>query len=159
MTSMDYRVVFDVTQISFQWWLPLLILIGGALFVVVGWAVRTIGDTATSTKGTFFQIGGVAFSLMAFLFFILMYREYRQVQNAIATHSYSVSEGTVRDFVPMPPGGHAMESFAVNGVRFEYGGAWGSIGFNAALNRGLIHNGVEARITYVGEHIIKVEVR
>lgn len=74
-------------------------------------------------------------------------------------HSYSVTEGVVSDFIPMPPGGHSTERFVVNGVRFEYGSGWGSTTFNSEWNKGFIHNGVEARITYVGKEIIKVEVK
>ena len=43
------------------------------------------------------------------------------------------------------------ESFVVNGVRFECA--------NAEWNKGFIHNGVEAGITYTGKDIIKVEVK
>ena len=43
--------------------------------------------------------------------------------------------------------------------RFEYGSGWGSTTFNSEWNKGFIHNGVEARITYVGKEIIKVEVK
>ena len=156
---MGYRTVFDVTQMGFQWWIPLLIFTCGALFVGIGWAVKTSTDKDSLTKGTFFQIVGAVGILGAGGFFTAMYGEYRNAQKAFATHSYSVSEGMVKDFVPMPPGGHATESFWVNGVRFEYGSGWGSTMFNSEWNRGFIHNGVEARITYVGEDIIKVEVK
>ena len=97
--------------------------------------------------------------LGALTFFIAIYSEYRNARNAFEAHSYSVSEGVVTDFVPMPPGGHSTESFVVNGVRFEYGGGWGSTTFNSEWNKGFIHNGVETRITYVGTEIIKVEVK
>ena len=88
-----------------------------------------------------------------------MYGEYRNAQKAFAIHAYSVSEGVVNNFVPKPPGGHATETFVVNGVRFEYGSGWGSTMFNSEWNKGFIHDGVEARITYVGKDIIKVEVK
>jgi hypothetical protein len=91
--------------------------------------------------------------------FLSMYWEYRSARKAFEIHSYSVSEGVVTDFIPMPPGGHSTESFKVNGVRFEYGSGWGSTMFNSEWNKGFIHNGVEARITYVAKDIIKVEVK
>lgn len=47
----------------------------------------------------------------------------------------------------------------VNDVRFEYGSGWGVTMFNSEWNKGLIHDGVEARITYVGKDIVKVEVK
>ena len=156
---MAYRTVFDVTHAGFQWWIPLLIFIFGALFLGIGWAIRTSGDKDSVTKGTLFQIGGAVGILVAGGFFTSTYGEYRNAQKAFATHAYSVSEGMVKDFVPMPPGGHAMESFVVNGVRFEYGSGWGSTTFNSEWNKGFIYNGVEARITFVGKDIIKVEVK
>ena len=159
MSSMGYRTVFDVTQVGFQWWIPLLIFIFGALFVGIGWAVRASGDTDSLTKGKFFQILGAVGMLAALGFFTSMYGEYRNAQKAFAAHAYSVSEGVVEDFVPMPPGGHATESFMLHGVRFEYGSGWGSTMFNSEWNKGFIRDGVEARITYVGKDIIKVEIK
>jgi len=156
---MGYRTVFDVTQVGFQWWIPLLIFIFGALFVGIGWAVRASGDTDSLTKGKFFQILGAVGMLAALGFFTSMYGEYRNAQKAFAAHTYSVSEGVVEDFVPMPPGGHATESFMLHGVRFEYGSGWGSTMFNSEWNKGFIRDGVEARITYVGKDIIKVEIK
>ena len=156
---MGYRTVFDVTKVGFQWWLPLLIFIFGALFVGIGWAVRASGDTDSLTKGKFFQILGAVGMLAALGFFTSMYGEYRNAQKAFAAHAYSVSEGVVEDFVPMPPGGHATESFMLHGVRFEYGSGWGSTMFNSEWNKGFIRDGVEARITYVGKDIIKVEIK
>jgi hypothetical protein len=156
---MGYRTVFDVTQVGFQWWIPLLMFIFGALFVVMGWGLRTSGDKDFVLRGTLFQIGGAVGTLGALLFFTSMCGEYRNAKKAFATRAYSVSEGVVRNFVPMPSGGHATESFDVNGVRFEYGSGWGSTVFNSESNKGFIHNGVEARITHVGQDIIKVEVK
>jgi hypothetical protein len=70
-----------------------------------------------------------------------------------------VVEGVVSDFLPMPPGGHASESFTVDGVHFEYIGGWGSTTFGHEWNKGFIHDGVQARITFVGKDILKVEVK
>ncbi|SRR5579871_2081058 len=156
---MGYRTVFDVTHVGFQWWIPLLISIFGALFIGIGWAVRTSGGKDSLTKGNFFQIVGAVGILGALGFFTSMYGEYRNAQKAFATQAFSVSEGVVKDFVPMPLGGHATESFVVNGVRFEYGSGWGSTMFNSDRDKGFIHDGVEARITYVGKDIIKVKVK
>ena len=156
---MGYHTIFDVGQLGFQWWIPLLIFIFGALFVGIGWAIRTSDDRESFLKGLLFQIVGVGGIFFSIVFLASMYGEYRQAQKAFATHSYSVAEGMVTDFIPMPPGGHSTESFVVNGTRFEYGGGWGSTMFNSEWNKGFIHNSVEARISYVGKDIIKVEVK
>jgi hypothetical protein len=88
-----------------------------------------------------------------------MYSEYHSAEKALLKHDYSVAEGIVTDFIPMPPGGHATESFRVGGARFAYGSGWGSTVFNSEWNTCFIHNGVQARITYRGSDILKVEVR
>ena len=156
---MGYHTVFDVVQVGFQWWISAFIFIFASLFFGVGWALRTSGDQNYAVKGTIFQIVGGIGMLGALTFFVAMHAEYRNARNAITSHSYSVAEGVVSDFVPMPPGGHAIESFVVNGVHFHYGSGWGSTTFNSEWNKGFIHDGVEARISYVGEDIIKVEVK
>jgi len=156
---MGYHTVFDIAQVGFQWWISVLIFIFASLFVGVGGALRTSGDKSYVLKGTVFQaVGGVGI-LGALAFFVAMYGEYRNARNAIDSHSYSVAEGVVSKFVPMPPGGHAVESFAINGVHFQHGSGWGSTTFNSEWNKGFVHDGVEARITYVGTAIIKVEVK
>jgi len=154
---MGYRTVFDVTRDGFQWWMPLLMLLFASLFVLIGWGVRKSGDTDSSTKGLLFQLVGAVGSFGAIVFLAFMYGEYRAANQAMATHGYSVVEGAVTNFVPMPVGGHSLESFNVNGVFFEYGSGWGSTTFNSEWNKGLIHDGVQARITYIGKKIIKVE--
>lgn len=156
---MGYHAVFDVTKVGLQWWIPALMFIFASMFVGVGQVLRTSGDKNYVLKGTIFQIIGGAGVLGALTFFVAIYGEYRNARNAIVAHSYSVAEGVVSDFIPMPPGGHATESFVVNGVHFQYGSGWGSTTFNAEWNKGFIHDGVEARITYVGTDIIRVEVK
>ncbi len=154
-----YHTVFDVTTVGFQWWIPLLIFIFASLFIGVGWALKTSGERSSSGKGLPFQfVGGIGI-LAAVGFFLSIYSEYHSAVKALQTHDYSVTEGVVTDFVPMPAGGHAAESFRVNGVSFSYGGGWGSAVFNADWNTGFLHNGVQARITYHGRDILKVEVR
>jgi hypothetical protein len=131
----------------------------GSLFVLIGWSVRTSGDKDAFVKGLMFQLVGAIGILGAFAFGVVMYGEYRAARKALATHNYSVVEGTVSNFVPMPPGGHSTESFVVNGVHFAYGSGWGSTTFNSEWNKGFIHNGVEVRVTYVDGDIIRVEVK
>jgi hypothetical protein len=130
-----------------------------AMFVGVGSALRSSSDKNFVSKGAFFQVGGAVVVLAALVFFTSMYWQYRNVKKVFADHSYSISEGVVQDFIPMPPGGHSTESFVVSGVRFEYGSGWGSTTFNSEWNKGFIHDGVDTRITYIGKDIIRVEVK
>jgi hypothetical protein len=156
---MGYHTVFDVTRVGFQWWIPLFMFICAAMFVGIGSALRSSSDKNLVSKGAFFQVVGAVGILAALVFFTSIFWQYRNVKKVFADHSYSISEGVVQDFIPMPPSGHSTESFVVNGVRFEYGSGWGSTMFNSEWNNGFIHNGVDARITYVGKDIIRVEVK
>jgi hypothetical protein len=44
--------------------------------------------------------------------------EYRRGQKQLDDGNYRVVEGMVRDFIPMPPGGHSIESFKVGETPF-----------------------------------------
>jgi hypothetical protein len=85
--------------------------------------------------------------------------EYRRGQKQLDDGNYRVVEGMVRDFIPMPPGGHSIESFKVGETPFHYGSGWGSIRFNSEFNRGYIRDGATVRITYNDGGILRVEVR
>jgi hypothetical protein len=154
---MEYRTVFDVTQNGFAWSLPFLISMGAGIFLLLGWALRKSGDRDLSVKGMIFQgSGGIGF-LGALVFLIAGYAEYHSASKALTDRDYSIAEGVVTEFIPMPPGGHANESFRVNEAGFSYGSGWGSTVFNSEWNKGFIHNGVQARITYRGSDILRVE--
>jgi uncharacterized membrane protein len=45
---------------------------------------------------------------------------YARAKDAYVQGQYSVVEGTVADFHPMPYSGHQMETFSVKGVQFSY---------------------------------------
>lgn len=85
--------------------------------------------------------------------------EYYQAKYALKTGDYQVAEGIVETFVPMPPGGHATESFEINKIPFRYRSGSGSVFFNSEWNRGYVHDGVQVRISYKDEHILRVEIR
>jgi hypothetical protein len=156
---MGYRTVFDITAVGFQWYIPFLIFVFGGVFVAIGWGVKTMDDPLARVKGFFFQLIGAVGMSFAFTFCISMYAEYRSAQRAFVTHKYSVAEGVVTDFIPMPPGGHSIESFDIGTKHFEYGGGWGSTTFNSNWNKGFIRSGVPARVTYEGADILKVEIK
>lgn len=158
-SAMEYRTVFDVTQNGFEWSLPVLISMGASIFLLLGWALRKSANRDLSVKGMIFQgFGGMGF-LGALVFLIVGYAEYHSASKALTDGDSSIAEGVVTEFIPMPPGGHANESFRVNEAGFSYGSGWGSTVFNSEWNKGFIHNGVQARITYRGSDILRVEVK
>src|SRR5262249_10246926 len=71
-----------------------------------------------------------------------------------------IVEGTVEQFHPMPYHGHSLESFTVNGVRFEYSDFDDSKpGFNHTKSHGgPIHAGMRVRIHYREGSILQIQV-
>ena len=157
--KMEYRSIFDVIQNGVHWLTPFVIVVAAALFLLIGWVLRQSGERNASARGLIFQaVGGIGV-LGALVFLASAVAEYREASKLIADHRCSVIEGEVSNFIPMPPGGHAVESFRINGVAFSYGSGWGSTYFNSEWNGGLLHDGVHARVTYRGADILKVEVK
>jgi hypothetical protein len=155
----NYHVVFDVSQNGSQlaiWFLiPLFALLPG----LIGWALKNSGDPQSAFKGRFFILisgCGFAFSLVLLAGH---WSNYHHAKKTLETRGYEIAEGAVRDFVPMPPGGHSIESFKVGDASFQYGSGWGSTIFNSEWNHGYIHNGAQVRITYSDGNILRVEVR
>jgi hypothetical protein len=59
----------------------------------------------------------------------------------------------------MPKSGHKMESFTVNGVKFEYSDFVVTPGFNNATSHGgPIREGLPVRISHIDNTILKLEV-
>ena len=73
---------------------------------------------------------------------------------------FTILEGKVLDFKPMPYTGHAEESFTLHGVSFRYSDYDKSkCGFrNTASHGGPIHEGLQVRISARNGRIFKLEV-
>ena len=75
------------------------------------------------------------------------------------TGHYSVVEGIVTDFHPMPYEGHDDECFSVTTQRFCYSDYSVTPGFhNAASHGGPIRAGFRVRVTYSHDTILRLEV-
>jgi hypothetical protein len=79
---------------------------------------------------------------------------------------YSVVEGTVEDFRPMPYEGHSYEEFRVGSVQFSYSDYQDRPGFNQSSSHGgPIREGLRVRIAYSdncnewSKSILKLEVQ
>ena len=162
-SSLDYHTIFDISQASARaamvWEIiPLLTIIPG----LIGWGLkRDSSDIKTIAKASAFKL----FSGFAFLASLVglagSIKEHHRLQKQLQDGSYQVVEGTVQDFVPVPPEGHALGSFQVGATTFHYGyGGLGNIGFESEFDRGgYIRDGVHVRITYDNQRILRVEVR
>ncbi|BAX81663.1 hypothetical protein ALGA_3365 [Labilibaculum antarcticum] len=90
---------------------------------------------------------------MLIVFIINIPKQYSKVQSLkemIENKSYSIVEGVTVDFLPPVEGLRYNESFAVNGIKFEYSDYGIIEGFHkTSKNNGPIHqNGQQVRIGY-----------
>jgi hypothetical protein len=155
----NYHVVFDASQNGPQLGIWAIIPVFALLPGLIGWAFRDSSDPKEAFKGKVFLLISFCGLALSLLLLIGRYGEYYQAKKALQTRDYQIVEGTVEDFVPIPPGGHSIERFKVGTKSFEYGSGWGSIVFNSDWNRGYIRNGGQVRISYRNEDILRVELR
>src|SRR4051812_27072579 len=119
---MSYVTVFDITNKGFQWWWTAF----GLIFVGVGAALIKFGPKLYHSKpGTKHQsvtvnhcrLIGLCVLIFASgytaLVFDSTYSRYREYINAYRAGQYSLVEGLVEEFRPMPYEGHQDECFRV----------------------------------------------
>ena len=149
MSDDQYRVAFDFSQKSFQWWFPsvgFVLLSIGIVFILIGkrrnlpFRKRVFG---------FLMVG---FALLwTSLVFWTTGSEYLRAKSAYRNqnHTYGVVEGPVTNFHPMPYEGHEDECFSVQSARFCYSDYAISAGFNnSASHCGPIREGLPVRVSY-----------
>jgi hypothetical protein len=92
--------------------------------------------------------------------------DYRYYHGLLQNGKYTIIEGEVENFVPMPYEGHSRESFTVKGVRFSYSDFDNTPGFNnTSSHGGPIKGGLYVRIYYATDpdyphenRILKLEI-
>jgi hypothetical protein len=171
---MPYVTVFDITQKPFEWWWPAF----GLIFVVIGVFLIKFGPKIDRNKnlkkpgfslavdsrliGWSFVVFASGWTLFAFGG---AYFDYRDSVQAYRTGQYSMVEGLVEDFHPMPYEGHQNECFRVKKEKFCYSDYAVSPAFNqSASHGGPIRAGLPVRIAYYeGDnfqaYILRLEIR
>jgi hypothetical protein len=156
--AQEYRTIFEISNKGFTWWFALVGLlpaIPGAAF----WAVRKGHQDSWRVKLSRYFFPGFAL-LWLCVASIPMWLDYTRLQNAYRKGAFSIVQGEVENFHPMPPQGHSAECFSVKEERFCYGDAIISAGFNNdSAHGGPIRAGLPVRIAYVGDDILRLEVR
>jgi hypothetical protein len=158
-----FVTAFDISQKPFEWWWPAI----GLLFVAIGIIVIRYGrwlamSNDSKIMGWVFVIfgSGVALGL-----FVLTYSTYSEYLDAYKTGRYSVVEGLVEDFHPLPYEGHQDECFRVEKQKFCYSDYEVSPAFNqTASHGGPIRAGLPVRVAYIEDadfkpHILRLEIR
>jgi hypothetical protein len=158
--GVGYVTVFDASHKGLDWTAPMF----GALFVFVAvHTLRTKRRTPPYDKALVWRVITVLFLLFGLAIGtvvpVLHWRDRNDLVAALESGRATVVEGEVRDFVPMPWGGHAMECFTVEGTRFCYSDFVITAGFNNARSHGgPIREGLHVRIHYVDCTIARLEV-
>jgi hypothetical protein len=158
MTPDQYRVVFDLSQKGFQWWFPAF----GLIFVVVGGVTIWLGKRndwpRSRSFAGYFMVGFAC--LWSGLTFSTTFGEYFHLRSAFRRSQFSVVEGRVTSFRPMPYEGHQDECFSVRSQTFCYSDYGVTAGFNnSASHGGPIREGLPVRVSYVGNTIVRLEIR
>ena len=167
----SYHPVFDVATAGFREW----------RFVGIGFLLTAVGAALVFAPGLMQRImpGGLqggargCFSWFYFLFALTwtaiagttLFSRHLDLRNASMRGECTIVEGVVENFAPMPYGGHAMESFTVDGVRFEYSDYVINGGFNNTQSHGgPIYEGQRVRVCYMsratpdGDVIVRLEI-
>jgi hypothetical protein len=170
MNTDHFVKVFDVLDSGFRDW---SFSAFGLIFVAVGIVIfalpkilKTVGIPHFNFEPryqTFFRYGFLGFAVLwTAASFIATYPVHLR-HNALAqANGCRVVEGPVEQFVPMPYAGHAVESFSVAGVPFEYSDYMITDGFNNTSSHGGPINGNSyVRICYdpLGNAILRLEIR
>jgi len=154
---MSYVTVFEITQKPFQWWFSAF----GLIFIVVGTVFLLIARKWPSQKrakgtGLFMVIFASCWTLGTFAW---TFSQYRNCMKAYRNGSYSVLEGYVQDFQPMPYEGHQEECFRVKSQTFCYSDYGIQAGFNHSTSHGgPIRQGLPVRVSYYDGQILRLEV-
>jgi hypothetical protein len=154
--AVHYRVVFEISQKGFDWWFPAV----GVLFLIAGATLVWIGKRQKCTR---FRKTGYVFlgfaSLWTLVVFCTTFREYLALHQAYRKGQYSVVEGRVENFRPMPYDGHQDECFSVKDMTFCYSDFGPTAGFNnTASHGGPVRPGLPVRVAYIDSHILRLEV-
>lgn len=158
-----YRTVFDIATAGYKSWsFPAFGLIFVAIGVLLVVNRRNLPGTwsrrpRSSSAFAFFFLGFAV--LWTVVSFTSTYGEYTSLSRAEKAREGKVVEGKVTNFKPMPATGHAMEKFCVSDTCFEYSDYIVTGGFNnTSSHGGPLREGLQVRVTHVGNDIVKLEV-
>jgi len=164
MAQGGFQTVFEIGLNAFPWRLFAIC----ALFTVLGMSLirfsgaPTLGspkvaNPARQIVGGFF----VAFSLLMILLLgIRQIPDFVEKWHVYSSGKYSVVEGPVENFHPMPFGGHQNEWFSVHGLSFAYSSFDETPCFHSAASHGgPIRPGLNVRIFFTDGCILRLDVQ
>jgi hypothetical protein len=153
-----YTTAFDVAQNGFHEWWPLLFAVVFALIPLGIYAQDPKAKGARIRK--WFTIAvSVLGAAQCLGMFLALYGEWSREAHELLAGRYTVVEGPVTHFHPMPKAEHDVESFDVGNAHFQYTNSWGSSVFYSHSNTGFIHEGAQVKIFYNAGKILRIEVK
>jgi hypothetical protein len=154
---MRWETLFDVAETGYRhWWFP----VGIAVFVLIVFAALIAARAAGETRPWRSWIKPYALAATAALVvpaaaFLLTYRDYSQLRDALREGRYRVVEGPVTQLAPADRGDHFDEVIVVNSQRYAYSRSRLSAGFNRTR---VLREGLRVRIADVNGSIARLEV-
>lgn len=156
---MEYVKVYEVPIFQMNFIIPSLIALIGFAMPFIIFKLKNSDEFNDTEKSNIFArifavllVAGYLFGLGAFVYqmFPVFFRTTLNHLDRVKNKNYEVVEGSVENFTPMPYGGHAKESFYVNGAYFEYSDYEITGGFNNTASHGgpIKGNGQKVRISY-----------
>jgi len=159
-TPAAYSLIFDLEREDYgDWCFPAF----GLLFVAISVAAvlyeRWSRPVQSGWRRALAPWACLVFaSLWTLALGIATYREHVSLTRALESGSVQYVEGPVEGFVPMPANGHGVEKFEVRGKHFEYADNLVTPGFHTTSARGgPIRPGLQVRVGYVGQTIVRLE--
>lgn len=150
---MHYEVNFDVAAAGYKaWWFSTM----GAVFTgFLALAVRhhVKKNSPHQLRVVFLALLTMLSALWTVAVFLMTFGDYDDLKRAISDGRGDVVEGVVTDFWQNYSKG--AEKFCVRNTCFQYSAAVVTAGFNTT---GLIHDGLQVRVTHVGGAIARLEV-
>ena len=153
----NYQTLFEITGKAYQWWYAAF----GLIFFSIALIIWKFSHKSSHKKYTkYFGIASTAFAgLWTLVVAVGTYSDYSSLQQIYRQGQSRLVEGKVENFHPMPYTGHDLESFTVNGVKFEYSDYVVTPGFNnTSSHGGPIRENLQVRIHYLNNAILKLEV-
>jgi hypothetical protein len=153
----EYHTVFTVLEKSVPWQefviLPMIVVMATVVALVAIIQRRARLFLILTAYAIFLLFAASAFSGPG------VRNMYARARNSYVKGQYSVVEGPVTNFHPMPYSGHQDETFSVNGVQFSYSDFELVPCFNnTSSHGGPIREGLRVRIAYSGNCILRLVI-
>ena len=160
----EYITVYDISEenMKLTWLMPFGLII---LFGFLAFSDYQKSRVDFKSRIRFFIMTTVFLIVWASIVGHHQITSYYQVQDLLEENNLKLVEGTIKEFDPMPYGGHKNESFLVNNIKFEYSDFNEEFyGFNNTKSHGgpIIGNDQKVRIKYFPRYdknyIFKLEI-